>query len=177
MGNSRGFTLVELIVTTTIIAILIVIAMPSFGDMLTRQKLDASTREFMATLSQARSQAAVLRTTVAICPSRLSTDPDFTKEECAQAAIPEYTATTGSPAVSVLNDDQKKGILDSRVFMIDLDSKVSIESTSASFVLFNNTGGVAAVTNFRLCASGNKRLITVARLGGLTLTKSTGACV
>ena len=172
MGNSRGFTLVELIVTTTIIAILIVIAMPSFGDMLTRQKLDASTREFMATLSQARSQAAVLRRTVAVCPSRLSTDPDFTKDECAQAAIPEYTATT--PALTVL---QKQDILNSRVFMIDLDSKVSIESTSASFVLFNNTGGVAAVTNFRLCASGNKRLITVARLGGLTLTKSTGACV
>ncbi len=170
MGNSRGFTLVELIVTTTIIAILVVIAMPSFGDMLTRQKLDASTREFMATLSQARSQAAVLRTTVAICPSRLSTDPDVTKEECAQAAIP--TAYTAAAAEL---DGQTK-ILNSRVFLVDIDSKVSIESTSASFVVFNATGGVAAVTNFRLCASGNKRLITVARLGGLTLTKNTGAC-
>lgn len=176
MGNNRGFTLVELMVTLMIVAILATLAMPPLGDMLTRQKLDASTREFMAALSQARSQAAVLRTTVAICPSRLSTDPDFTKDECAQAAIPEYTATTGSPAVSVWTEDQKKEVLKSRVFMIDVDSKVSVESTSASFVLFNPTGGVAAATNFRLCASGNKRLITVARLGSLTLTKNTGAC-
>ena len=112
MGNSRGFTLVELIVTTTIIAILIVIAMPSFGDMLTRQKLDASTREFMAGLSQARSQATVLRRTVAVCPSRLSTDPDFTKDECAQAAIPEYTQTSGSPAAPILTPAQIQDYLD-----------------------------------------------------------------
>ncbi len=177
MGNSRGFTLIELMVTLMIVAILATLAMPPLGDMLTRQKLDASTREFMAGLSQARSQATVLRRTVAVCPSRLSTDPDFTKDECAQAAIPEYTQTSGSPAVPILTPAQKTEILNSRVFMIDIDSKVSIESTSASFVLFNATGGVAAATNFRLCASGNKRLITVARLGGLTLTKNTGACV
>ena len=73
MGNSRGFTLIELMVTLMIVAILATLAMPPLGDMLTRQKLDASTREFMAGLSQARSQATVLRRTVAVCPSRLST--------------------------------------------------------------------------------------------------------
>ncbi len=172
MGNNRGFTLIELIVTLSIISIIVMIAMPSFGDMLTRQKLDASSRDFMATLSQARSQATVLRSTVAVCPNKLASDPDFNKDKCAQAAIPAYTAT--SPA---LTTTQKQDILNNRVFSVDIDSKVAVESTSDSFILFNATGSVAAVKTFRLCASANKRTIIITRLGSVTQAKNTGVCV
>jgi type IV fimbrial biogenesis protein FimT len=163
-------------VTLMIVVIIATMAAPSLGDVLTQQKLDTSTRNFTATLNQARAQATVLRTTVAVCPNKLATDADFNKEECAQAAIPEYTATSGSPAVSVLTDDQKKQVLNTRVYSVELDPKINIEANSDAFILFNATGGVAAITNFRLCATENKRLITVTRLGSLTQTKNTGVC-
>ncbi|MCH7328886.1 GspH/FimT family pseudopilin [Acinetobacter modestus] len=176
MGNSRGFTLVELMVTLVIIVIITTMAAPSLGNMLTQQKLDTSTRNFTTTLNQARAQASVLRTTVAVCPNKLATDADFTKEKCAQAAIPEYTATSGSPAAPVLTAAQKQQVLNTRVYSVVLDPKISVETTSDSFILFNSTGSVSAVKNFRLCVSGDKRLITITRLGIVSQVKNTGVC-
>ncbi|ESK54392.1 GspH/FimT family pseudopilin [Acinetobacter tjernbergiae] len=177
MGTNRGFTLIELMVTLSIVVIITIMAAPSFGNMMTRQKLDTSARDFMAVLNQGRSQATVLRSTVAVCPSKLATDANFTKDKCAQAAIPEYTATSGLPPVASLTPAQKAEILNNRVFLVDLDPKINVESTSASFILFNATGGIAAEKNFKICSSGNKYSITITRLGNLTQAKSTGVCI
>ncbi|MFC6630264.1 Tfp pilus assembly protein FimT/FimU [Acinetobacter beijerinckii] len=97
MGKSRGFTLVELMVTIAIFAVIAMMAVPAFGNMMTTQKLNSSTRELAIAINQAKSQAAMMKTTVALCLNKTNTDNDFTKDECASATIPEYTATSGSP--------------------------------------------------------------------------------
>lgn len=66
MQSSRGFTLIELMVTIAVIAILTMIAAPSMSNLIAKQQLNKSTRELAATLAQARSQAALLRRNVTV---------------------------------------------------------------------------------------------------------------
>ena len=66
MSGSRGFTLIELMVTIAVIAILAMIAAPSMSNMLAKQKLNSTTRELVNTLTSARSQAALLRREVTV---------------------------------------------------------------------------------------------------------------
>lgn len=66
MSGSRGFTLVELMVTIAVIAILASIAAPSMSNVLAKQKLNSTTRELVNTLTSARSQAALLRREVTV---------------------------------------------------------------------------------------------------------------
>ena len=145
MRNSRGFTLVELMVTIAIVAIIAMMAAPSFGQMLLRQKLNNNARNFITALNQAKSQAALLRTTVAVCPNKTNSDDNFTKEECASAVIPNY---------STLNATQKLAVQNDRVFQVEIDPKVTVQSASMTAALFNPLGSVNTQASFSICASG-----------------------
>ena len=66
MRSVRGFTLIELMVTIGVMAIIAVIAVPSFNSMLLKQNLNASTRSLVITLEKARSKAALERRLVTV---------------------------------------------------------------------------------------------------------------
>ena len=53
----RGFTLVELMITIGVMAIIAVMAVPSFTNMLLKQNLNKSTRDLVIVLEKARSKA------------------------------------------------------------------------------------------------------------------------
>lgn len=169
MRTNRGFTLIELMVTIAVLAIIAMMAAPSFGDLVVRQKLNGNARDFITTLNQAKSQAALLRTTVAVCPNKTNTDDNFTKDKCATAFISEYTATSPS-----LTNTQKQSLLVDRVYLVEIDPKIAVQSTSSTGALFNATGSANAQVSFNICASGNSRTITVQRLGAIS--QSSGTC-
>lgn len=75
--KEQGFTLIELMMTIAVLAIIATMAAPSFTQMMAKQKLNSNSRELMATLSQARSQAVLLRSnaTVNINPSTCTPSP------------------------------------------------------------------------------------------------------
>jgi type IV fimbrial biogenesis protein FimT len=53
----RGFTLVELMVTLSVMGILLAVAVPSFGDMLGRRRLEGALNELRIDLQFTRSEA------------------------------------------------------------------------------------------------------------------------
>ena len=66
MQKNKGFTLIELIVTIAVMAIIAMMAAPSFGDLLNKKALEANAKELVLVLSQARSQAILLRTNTVV---------------------------------------------------------------------------------------------------------------
>lgn len=64
-----GFTLVELMVTVVVAAILLSLAVPSFHGTLIRNRLATATNEFMGAINYARSEAIKRRGSITLCKS------------------------------------------------------------------------------------------------------------
>lgn len=59
--KNQGFTLIELMVTIAVMAIIAMMAAPSFGNLIQKQNLNRSTQDLVATLNAARSTAVLER--------------------------------------------------------------------------------------------------------------------
>ena len=66
MGKNRGFTLIELMVTIAILAIIATLAAPAFSNMALAQNFNKSTQNLVAQLNQARSTAVLERRSVEV---------------------------------------------------------------------------------------------------------------
>lgn len=80
LSRSSGFTLVELMVTLAVVAILLVVAVPSFQSVMNANKLTTSANEFVASFQAARAEAIRYNRRVVIC---LSTNPNAATPTCA----------------------------------------------------------------------------------------------
>jgi len=68
-GRSGGFTLIELMITIAVLAVVLAIAVPSFQGMINRNRLVASGNEVVAALQLARMEAVRRNSRVELCPS------------------------------------------------------------------------------------------------------------
>ena len=67
-ARTRGFTLIEMAVTTTIASVLAAAAVPSFSHSIGKQRLTMTTNELNATFSLARSESMARGERVAVVP-------------------------------------------------------------------------------------------------------------
>lgn len=67
--TARGFTLIELMITVAIAAILLMIAVPSFQHAISNTNLDRAQNDLLATLHYARTEAVTRGTSVAVAAS------------------------------------------------------------------------------------------------------------
>lgn len=87
--NSRGFTLMELMVVLTIAGIVFGLGVPAFRDFTRNNRLTGAANELLITVVSARNEAVRRQTVVSVCPS---TAPDQPGATCLDAATQGYIA-------------------------------------------------------------------------------------
>ncbi len=86
--REKGFTLVELIVTLVVAAILLTLAAPNLSSFLQRDRLGAQANELLSDLAYARSEAIKRGAVVIVCKS---TNPTAADPDCNLTATDPWT--------------------------------------------------------------------------------------
>lgn len=68
MRLARGFTLPELLIVITVLAVLVAAGMPSFGEFMRNQRVKTASFDLYSTLVHARSEAITRNATVTVAP-------------------------------------------------------------------------------------------------------------
>ncbi|MET0533461.1 MAG: GspH/FimT family pseudopilin [Steroidobacter sp.] len=173
--HSAGFTIIELMVTIAVVAVLLSIAVPAFGDLMRRNRIAAQTNTVIGALNYARAETATRGMPVSVCAAR-----NADRTSCVDAA---ETATTWTNGWIVFTDRTGiAGQLDGMDQALQSGAMPMSDFTftsSATYVRFGvgangATERTLAITpiNTSVCLSTGKRNITVARTGRVNSTKS-----
>jgi type IV fimbrial biogenesis protein FimT len=76
----RGFTIIELMITLTLVAILAAIAVPNMQTFVLNSRISSTAQELLRSIQTARTEAIKRQTPVAVCAS---TNPTATSPTCA----------------------------------------------------------------------------------------------
>lgn len=143
MTPSRGFTLIELIITITIAAILLGLAVPGMQGFVENNRMKLTVGQLADSLNFARSEATKRRFPVSVCPR--STD----------------TSCAGGGAWNsgwlVFTDDDSNGVIDgiNEVLRVvdSLPNHVTLETSgfATSYVQYSSTGELNVSGRFKIC--------------------------
>jgi type IV fimbrial biogenesis protein FimT len=159
-----GFTVLELLVTMAIAAILLAIAVPSFRDAALSNRLNAVSSDLVASVQLARSEAIKRNVTVTLCASSNGTS-------CSLTATPGWEQ--GWIMLSGGDRIQTQQALPA-------GWKVT-QAGGTSSLSFQPIGVGASAANFTICRSApigrQERLVTVSATGVAYVTRTeTGSC-
>jgi type IV fimbrial biogenesis protein FimT len=151
--RTRGFTLPELLIVITVLAVLLAAGMPSFGEFMRNQRVKTASFDLYSTLVHARSEAITRNATVTIAPVSSAWTNGWTMTDSGGTVIRSMGAV---PNVTITRVD-----------------------AGPANVEFRGSGrlNVAVMPTFQLTASGSTvttRCITI-DLSGRPTTKAT-AC-
>lgn len=178
----RGFTLIELMVTVTVAAVLLGIAAPSFSRLIANNRLATQTNEFVGGLNLARSEAVRQGQGVSIRSDSAGIDfgtgwkvyKDVNSAGAAPATSADVIrhATTPSGRTSLRRVTLASGVY--------TDATTSL--TDRMYVAFNARGGnnAGGSAYFRVCDATNSalrgRIVQVSAVGRVSLASSNAIC-
>ncbi|WP_050984671.1 GspH/FimT family pseudopilin [Thiorhodococcus drewsii] len=157
-----GVTLIELVVTLSIAAILMTIAVPSFQDLIRNNRASAQVNEFLTALNLARTEAVKRGASVSVCSSTDSTT-------CRSSSVTNWADgwilyVTGSSPLDVL-----------RVWPA-VNGTATFTATAGE-VTFRGAGQASAAITFTYtptgCTGDQQRTISVTAVGRASSSKAT----
>lgn len=170
MWNDDGFTLVELLITITVMAIMVAIAVPSFNNMLLNSRLTAMSDAFVNALNYARNAALAQNISMRACPigaAGSTTCGSSWNKGWMVVSIP----TTGTPLLlQVYNASMNDPTL----------SSVAGNAITISEVIFDSRGLSTTQANFTICDSRGAtfaRSVAVLPTGSVQSSNTTGTAV
>ncbi len=175
MKNSKGFTLLELMVTLAVSAILMFIAVPSFVSFIRSSQLTTQANAFFTDLSLTKSEAVKRNARVSICSSSNGTTCSGSSNWATGWVV--FTDVSGV-----------SGTLDSTDELLrthgEIKGEATFTSTGDTFVQFTASGysstyndASATETVFTLdhskCTGDQRRVISVAPFGRVQVDRET----
>lgn len=152
--RQRGVTLIELLLTVTVFAVLLSIGVPSFSEFLRNNARTTRLNEMIGAFAIARSEAITRRTTVTLCESAAP----FTA--CNNAPNPPTSGAFEGGWIVFQDDNGTRGVVDAgdvmlRVFQPDMAGSATLtfthtdDSQKIGFVTFEARGRPMSWTNPR----------------------------
>lgn len=162
MLRQQGMTLVELMITLAIFAILIGIAAPNFGPVLKKNRVETQLRELGTQMKFARSEAVSVQRTVTIC-------------HLDSGAPPKCDANWGQ-GVTIFYDDDTDGELENATDIIRVINEISPNvlsvidagGTDQNSMQFDSRGRSSIRGTVKICDSGGQAKYARALLLELT---------
>lgn len=163
-GRRSGFSLVELMITIVVLAVIIAISAPSFTGVFNGNRLTSRANELVASLQMARSEALRRNAAVVVCRSEDG-------NECAGEIGPWDRWITIDSEDEVLRQDRVKA-------PVELTSDVHTISFRGDGVA-REAGGGLLDAQFIACIpttrpGDNQRLITIGLGGRIAITSQNG---
>ena len=149
MNDQQGFTLIELMVTLTITAVLLGIGVPSFRSMIENNRITAATNDLVNALQLARSEAIKRGIPVVLC-----------------ASSDQASCSTATPAVWINGwVARSQAVATDPPFRVWPTVRAGIAITSPGTVEFNGLGAASAVRCFNVTLGSLKRSVNVGAAG------------
>ncbi|MGP4787945.1 pilus assembly FimT family protein [Psychrobacter sp. 1Y11] len=87
--HAAGFTLIELMVTIAVLAIIVSIAAPSFNTQLANQRVNTTTSSIESALKEAKAESIILRTNIRVVYD--NTDNTMTLRDASNNTVSTFT--------------------------------------------------------------------------------------
>ncbi len=161
--TQQGFTLIELMVTLTVLAILTLTATPALSAALEHQKLKQAALDLKIGLQEARSRAVLARSAIVVCPNKgEGVFADAIDRDSCRAQVQQIQHSAGM-------------LTENHVSIIAIDSTINLKPGSSTHVMFS-AQGYTAQQQITLCGKQHSYSITVYIPGNVAVQQG-GACV
>lgn len=152
-SRSRGFTLIELMVTLAVAAILLTIGVPSFRDLMIKSRLSGQVQEFYGALGYARSEAIKRGNYVSICKSADGSSCGDNTVSWSNGWIVFANNDNDSPAVRDISPNEEPLL---RVFPA-LPSNYTLNANSfTNYITYDRFGMANTNGTFVFCANSDE---------------------
>lgn len=178
-ARESGFTIVELMITLAVLAILVGIATPSFTALMNNSRLSGQTNEFSSDLALARSEAIVRGRPVTVCASGDGGNTcSGSAADWARGRI-VFVERDGAGTLGVIDSTDvvlKKVTVTGNVAFTVVDSATT--PNSLAFFTYRSSGSTGIAKSIMMVANGETsttRLLCINGVGSLTLKKGASA--
>jgi type IV fimbrial biogenesis protein FimT len=171
--GTRGFTLIELMVTIAVAAILLTVAVPSLQDFIQNNRLSAVTNDLVADLAVARAEAIRRGSRVTVCASDNAGTATATCSGSNWSAGRLIFSDAGT-VKTIDTGDERLRTYDGSGSGVTLTSS---KATPNEYLQYRPSGAIdaSAAVSFKFCDSRNKgRTVTVSLNGQVTTTGESG---
>lgn len=155
-SRNSGFTLIELMLTIAVAAVIAAVAIPNMRDFIRNNRLAAGSNDLLRSLQMARSEAIKRQQVIAVCASSA---PDLEDPSCSDGKL------TGWFVFVDANNNWQRDTGEEILDRASVDEGVSVSNDATGKVSFaptgfaNSTPGQAQVSRVVLCdIRGNQQI-------------------